>query len=627
MSANDIIEEEEISAIAADHIIAHAEHLDDNVPMSSFPHGATAPKNNRASGYPENETTTSTSSSSDDIDDLDNPNPLKFEYQALSWRQRPSHITLRVALVVQLIGIMSAVTSQLDAIVYLVCQNHFNQSEPLASFPTDGFSLAAGNSTLDGRQSFQDPRCFSSEVSALVSIFQTYMTTVTAILGVVTVPILASLSDRVGRKPIFIWTMTCSILSLLITIACCTLPVNYRLFLVASVIDGFGGSMFLMVILCCSYTSDCVREQFRAGALSVLDAFVFGGIALGPFFGSLILKASGHNLLILFFFSLMCQVIALTIVIFFLNESRSEKERVKSQGEHLTRKSSFLEERRRRRFSAHSASYASLNEASTLTEEETFEHELRFSWSLEYFIEKAREIVHNADILGPLRSLNFTHLHDRRARINAYILVFVQATLSEIIIALMPLVFLYAKTRFGWTSVENGYFISLIGGARFVVLSTLLPFVINFCRKRWPHIPDRVDVVDKRLLQGGLLFSIFGHFLMAESPTGTLLMAAVCVIAFGSGSSPLLRNAVIKHSPADRIGEVLGAASLISRLQNTVVPALFATVYSLTVKQRPQAIIEMVCALEGLMFVLISGLYLQGPITLAGVDELVNEEA
>jgi MFS family permease len=626
MSANNIIEEEETSAIVANHIVAHAEHLDNKDQMDTISRDATASKNNRTPGHPDTSSSSSSSSSdSEDNDDLDNSNPLKFEYQALSWRQRPSHITMRVAMVVQIIGIMSAVTSQLDVIVYLICQSHYNQSEPLAPLFSDAFSLAAGNNTVDRRQSFQDPRCFSTDVSALVSIFQTYMTTVTAILGVMTVPILASLSDRFGRKPIFIWTMSCSVLSLLITIACCTLPVNYRLFLVASVIDGFGGSMFLMVILCCSYTSDCVREQFRAGALSVLDAFVFGGIALGPFFGSLILKASGHDLITLFLFSLACQVIALTIVIFSLNESRSEKERVKSQGEHLNRKNSFLDERRRRRFSAHSASFANLDDASTA--EQTFEPELTFNWSLEYFIEKAREIVHNADILGPLRALNFTHLQDRRARINAYILVFVQATLSEVIIALMPLVFLYAKTRFGWTSVENGYFISLIGGARFVVLSTLLPFVINFCRKRWSHLPDGVDVLDKRLLQGGLLFSIAGHLLMAESPTGTLFMSAVCVIAFGSGSSPLLRNAVIKHSPPDRIGEVLGAASLISRLQNTIIPALFATVYSLTVKHRPQAIIELVCAVEGLMFVLISGLYLQGPIALAGVDELVNQQA
>ncbi|KAF5098072.1 hypothetical protein D0Z00_002159 [Geotrichum galactomycetum] len=484
MSANNIIEEEEASAIVANHIVAHAEYLDDEDQMSFFPHGAAVPNKNPAPGHPENDTSnssSSSSSSSEDNDDSENTNPLKLEYQALSWRERPSHITMRVAMVVQIIGIMSAVTSQLDIIVYLICQSHYNQSEPLAPLPSDAFSLAAGNNTVDGRQSFQDPRCFSA--------------------------------------------------------------------------DG----------------------------------------------------------------------LALAIVIFCLNESRSEKERAKSQGEHLTRRNSFLDERRRRRFSAHSASFANLDDASTAVE--TFEPELTFTWSLEYFIEKAREIVHNADILGPLRALNFTHLQDRRARINAYILVFVQATLSEVIVALMPLVFLYAKTQFGWTSVENGYFISLIGGARFAVLSTLLPFVINFCRKRWEHVPNGVDVLDKRLLQGGLLFSIAGHLLMAESPTGTFFMAAVCVIAFGSGSSPLLRNAVIKHSPQDRIGEVLGAASLISRLQNTFIPAMFATVYSLTVKYRPQAIIELVCALEGLMFVLISGLYLQGSVTLDGIDELVNQQA
>lgn len=624
MSANNIIEEEETSAIVANHLVAHAENLDDEdqaevrtltYDTTNFPSLLREVSGTESDNYGNN--------SNDGNAEFDDSNPLKFEYQVMPWRHRPSYIMLRVAIVIQIIGTMSAVMSQLDVIVYLVCQNHYNQLEPLPQIPSN--ILTAGNGTAHGHESFQDPRCFAREISALASIFQTYMTTITAILGVVTVPILASLSDRLGRKRIFIWAMTCNILSLMITIICCTFPVNYRFFLVASVIDGIGGSMYVMVILCCSYTSDCVREQFRAGALSVLDAFVYGGIALGPFFGSLVLKASGRNLLTLFSFSLVCQVLSLAIMIFFVNESRSEKERHKSQGEHLNRKKSFLDERRRRRFSAHSASYASIEEA--FAAEQEFEHELTFSWSREYFIEKAREIVHNVNIFGALRALAFTHLTDRRARINAFMLAVISATSSEVIIAAMPLVFLYAKTRFGWTSVENGYFISLLGSSRFVVLSTLLPVILNFCRRHWPHRPDGLDTLDIRLLQVGFFFSIAGHLLMAEAQTGGLFTSAVLVISFGSGNASLLRNALMKHAPKDRIGEVLGAASLISRLQNTIIPALFATVYSLTVKHRPQAVIEMLGAIEALMLVLISGLYLQGSVTLEGIDELVNRQA
>lgn len=627
MSANNIIEEEETSAIIANHLVAHAENLDneDQAEVRTLTYDATCenfPSLLREVSGTEFDNDRNNSNEYGNAE-LDDSNPLKFEYQVMPWRHRPSHIMLRVAIVIQIIGTMSAVTSQLDAIVYLVCQNHYNQLEPLPQIPSN--ILTAGNGTAHGHQSFQDPRCFAPEISALVSIFQTYMTTITAILGVVTVPILASLSDRLGRKRIFIWAMSCNILSLMITIICCTFPVNYRFFLVASVIDGIGGSMYVMVILCCSYTSDCVREQFRAGALSVLDAFVYGGIALGPFFGSLVLKASGRNLLTLFSFSLACQVLSLAIMIFFVNESRSEKERHKSQGEHLNRKNSFLDERRRRRFSAHSASYASIEEA--FAAEQEFEHELTFNWSREYFIEKAREILHNVDIFGPLRALAFTHLTDRRARINAFMLAVISATSSEVIIAAMPLVFLYAKTRFGWTSVENGYFISLLGSSRFVVLSALLPVIINFCRRHWQHRSDGLDRLDIRLLQGGFLFSIAGHLLMAEAQTGTIFTSAVFVISFGSGNASLLRNALMKHAPKDRIGEILGAASLISRLQNTVIPALFATVYSLTVARRPQAIIEMLGAVEALMFVLISGLYLQGSVTLDGIDEFMNQQA
>lgn len=555
-------------------------------------------------------------SDEDDEDEEDNnPNDkstLKREFQHLSWRHRPSYKLLRIALLLQIIGQMSAVTSLLDAIVYLVCQHHFKNTEPQGHIPEFSPISPTPFWTSDSGQSFQDPRCFAPEITALVGIFQTYMTTLTAILGVLTVPFLASCSDRLGRKPILLWTMTCTILSLLITITCCVFPdkVDYKLFLVSSVLDGVGGSMSIMVILCSSYTSDCVKEHYRAGALSVLDACVFGGIAVGPFIGSFILSYTDHNLILLFSISLFLQLLSIFIVLFVLPESRSERARSKSQSEHMVRKNSFLNERLRRQSSMALDASMSLESYNK-------------RWSLDCFVEKIREIIHSANILGPLKALNFSHIRESRARFNAFVLILAQATLSEVIMASMPLIFLYAKTRFSWTSVENGYFISLLGTSRFVVLSTLLPFVLNIARSRWSHSTTRVDVVDKRLLLGGLLCSIVGYFLLAEAPTGSAFMFSVTILALGSGSSPLLRNAIIKHSPKNKVGEVLGAATLIARLENIFMPAIFATVYTYTVKHRAQAIIEIIMATEFAVFLLLSCMYLDTD-KIEDVEDLVN---
>lgn len=533
---------------------------------------------------------------------------LKPEFEFLPWRQRPSYRLVRIVLLIQIIGQMSSVTSLIDAMVYLICQHHFKNSDPV-SFNSIG-SASKFPIWASGKQSFDDPRCFGPDISALVSIFHTYMTTLTAILSVFIVPYLASWSDRIGRRPILLWTMTCGILSLMITITCCTFPnqVNYKLFLVSAVLDGIGGSMGSMVVLCTSYTSDTIKEQFRAGALSILDACMFGGIAVGPLVGSFILSYTDHNLLGLFSFSMACQVFAILLMIFVVKESRSEKARHKSLSEHLSRRKSFLIDQRRR---------LSINSGDEPTSSQTW---------ITGFVEKTREIVHHLNILGPLKVIRFSHIRDPRSRFNVFVLIMAQATLSEVIQASMPLVLLFSKVKFGWTSVETGYFISFLGFSRFFILSTILPIALNIARRTWTHSATQVDAIDKRIVQIGLSFSVLGYFVLAEAPTQSVFLGSVLIMALGSGASPLLRNAIIKHAPKDKVGEVLGAGVLIARLENIFVPAIFATLYSKTVKYRAQAIIEVIMATEFLMLVLLSCMYIQGPDTIDDVERLVSEE-
>lgn len=543
-----------------------------------------------------------------EMEGQDGKSTLKPEFEFLPWRQRPSYRLVRIVLFIQILGQMSSVTSLLDAMVYLICQHHFKNLDPV-SFTGIG-SATEDPIWASGKQSFDDPRCFGPEISALVSIFHTYMTTLTAILSVFIVPYLASWSDRIGRRPILLWTMSCGILSLMITMICCTFPnqVNYKLFLVSAVLDGIGGSMGSMVVLCTSYTSDTIKDSFRAGALSILDACMFGGIAVGPLVGSFILSYTDHNLLGLFSFSMACQVFALLLMIFVVRESRSETARHKSLSEHLSRRKSFLINQRRR---------LSINDGDETTSSQ--------NWTTG-FVEKTREIFHYLNILGPLKVLRFSHIRDRRSRFNVFVLIMAQATLSEVVMASMPLVLLFSKVKFGWTSVENGYFISFLGFSRFFILSTIIPMALNIARRTCSHSATQVDAIDKRLVQVGLLFSVLGYFVLAEAPTESVFLGSVLIMALGSGASPLLRNAIIKHAPKDKVGEVLGAGVLIARLENIFVPAIFATLYSKTVRYRAQAIIEVIMATEFLMLVLLSCMYIQGPDTIDDVERLVSEE-
>lgn len=536
---------------------------------------------------------------------------LKEESQHLPWSKRPSVLLLMVIMLTVILGSTSSATSQMDALVFLICKDYYKAIEKVVPVSAVSTLMAA---VSEPPLSLTDPRCIAPEVMADVGLFQTYQTTISSVLSVFTVPFWSSYSDRVGRKPIMMLVMSCLVLNDALVFLCFLKPdgFNYRWLMVSGLVDGLVGSTNILIIMCSSYISDCIKEAYRAGVLSVLDAWLYAGLALGPLVGSLILQLMNRNLMSLFAFSLIIDVSLSFVILLVLPESRSERSRRKSIGQHLARHRSFLDEQRSRRMSSAAASVADSERPASM-------------WTKVGAIEKMRELLHHANILEPLKVLRFSYLPDKRARTNVYILIIAQATMGEAISASMTFMLLYAKSRFSFTSVENNYFISLLGSSRFVILSTLFPQVLKAARSRWPHSPTRIDFIDKRIIQMGVLFSTLGLVIMAEAPTGTIFLSSVVVMALGSGTSPLIRNAIIKHSPKNKVGEVLGAANVLAKAEGIVTPMIFATIYNCTIKYRAQAICETVVAIEFLMFLAMSCLYVENKIpSIEDVESMVQ---
>lgn len=534
---------------------------------------------------------------------------LKKEFQHLPWRKRPSAKLLMVIMLAIILGSTASATSKMDAVVFLICKDYYKALE----------AVSPSNSTMAAVMgapplSLTDPRCLAPDVMASVGVFQTYTSTISAILSVFTVPLWASYSDRVGRRPIMLLGISCFAMTDAIAITCFLRSdvFNYRWLIASGFVEGMCGSVSLVIIMCSSYISDCIKETYRAGVLSVFDAWIYAGLALGPLVGSFILEITKRNLVTLFSFSMVLDLVLLLTVLMLLPESRSERSRRKSIGAHLARHRSFLDEQRSRRMSA-----AAVNDVDDSEYVENYSSSL---WTKAGLVEKFQELVHKANFLEPLKVLKFTNLPDKRARRNVYILIVGQATMGEAISAAMTFMLLYAKSRFGFTSVENNYFISLMGTSRFVILSLVFPQILKAARARWPHSPTRIDYIDKRIIQMGLTFSTLGVLTMAEANTGTLFLCSVMIIALGSGTSPLVRNAIIKHAPKNKVGEVLGAANVLGKMQGIVTPMIFATIYNYTIKFRAQAIVETVVLLEVLIFSGMSCLYVQQHIP--GIDDV-----
>lgn len=75
---------------------------------------------------------------------------------------------------------------------------------------------------------------------------------------------------------------------------------------------------------------------------------------------------------------------------------------------------------------------------------------------------------------------------------------------------------------------------------------------------------------DKRLLQFGLLCSTFTNFCLSIAPTSSIFLSFITALCFGSGTATILKNAVIKHAPPNKVGKVLGATVYISNLMGTL---------------------------------------------------------
>lgn len=526
-----------------------------------------------------------------DSDNDDDPSEiLKPEFASLPPSLRPNYKLLFAGLALFITGYFSCIPSFIDALVYLICRHDFTYNGTPGTSPVGAGSPLVSISARD--LSYNDPRCLAPEISASVGMFQSYQTMINALFGTLTIPLYSSLSDRIGRRPIMAWAICCSLISMMITLSCLVLSpgVSYKFILLGSAIEGFGGSTTLLSIMASSYISDAVKDKHRAPILSINDAIFFGSIAVGPFLGSLVLSLFDHKIVVLFALCIACQVIFLFLVWFWLPESRTEKARRISVSQY----NKYTKSRRQ-------SSVPSMN--STPFAPESF-----FTATVLPALNSLKD-----SIVHPLEGFRLPHIPRTKPRLraNVYILISMSSMLLELAICAIPLMFLYAKTRFAWTSVENGYFMSLLGTSKFVFLAGVFPSVLHYLRTHYDYSATRVDKADMLLLRVGVLLSVLTYVLLAEAPTSSVFLGLGLLFALGSGNSPVLRNALIKHAAKGKVGELLGLSQFVSRVCSVFLPVLFAMVYNHSVKYRPQLVIEIVAGLFVVMFAIINFLHVE----------------
>jgi MFS family permease len=176
-----------------------------------------------------------------------------------------------------------------------------------------------------------------------------------------------------------------------------------------------------------------------------------------------------------------------------------------------------------------------------------------------------------------------------------------QAVSAVVSIALSNVAIIYSELTFGWTGVETGYMFSAYGIARVLQLTFLYPGLISGLRRLWHSSTHRLDMIDSTVIRISTVACTLCLCFVAYSPTGLLFGASVVSIGVGAVAGPIARNAIIKYTKKDSVGEVLGALGFVSSSGMIMAPLVFFTIFRYTVNARPHFVFELLTVIYALM--------------------------
>ncbi|KAH6607641.1 MFS permease [Trichoderma cornu-damae] len=486
------------------------------------------------------------------------------DFQHLPWWRRPSVFWLLGPYAVFALAFGGIIVPKLNLILDLVCRQYFADRQLIdPHFTYKPIVLGSDN-----------PQCNIPQVQRNVATFMLSLNLVIGGLSAVVLPKLGQLSDRHGRRKLMALASCGGLLSEVITILCAKYPqaFDYRWMILGAVFDGITGSFTAGSILSQSYTSDCTPPSKRAVSIGYIHACLFTGLALGPLLAGYFVKWTG-TLVSIFYVALGCHVFFILIVRFVLPESLSKRRQLLARD-----KLARAEAERERDASGRRPSRPSHNPFETL----------KILWPT-----------------GPGTS--------PRLRINLVALAIADTIIMGSMMAVGNVLMLYSEFKFGWGNFETSRFVSSLSMIRVAVLMVIFP-IINYVfrtrpaarRQRESGAPlveknSGADRLDVWVLRFALVSDVLGCVGYTLSRNQHLFFASGMVTAVGGLGSATVQAAVTKHVPSARVGQVLGAVGFMQALSRVVGPAMFNSLYAMTVGTFPQAI-----------FLLLGGLYFVG---------------
>ncbi|KAF8077579.1 major facilitator superfamily domain-containing protein [Lyophyllum atratum] len=372
------------------------------------------------------------------------------------------------------------------------------------------------------------------------------------------------------------------------------LPGGYWFLVLGPTVEGCVGGLTAAAAAMHAYIADTTTEANRSRTFALSLGLLFTGMAFGPTLGSLLIRVTGQ-LLSVFYVATLLHLIYASMVWFVLPESllqsQMQQSRVKYEEE--------LRDTARDRES---------NPAVGL------------------LVRVKRLFTFLSPLTVFLPELKAARLGDnplkRKRRDWNLTLLAVVYGLAVSIMGSYTFKFQYAASTFGWSSETLGYWLTLVGAARAVFLTLILPFIIKIFKpmpktvgipantvvgEEQPLLPTRPisrtppvakDVhsssFDLGLAQASLLIDAISYTFLALMPTPLFFTVFSMLGAMGAGLNPAIQSvalAMYRRRGGTESGRLFGALSVVQALSSSIVgPAMYGFVYMKTVATFPRAI-------------------------------------
>lgn len=385
-----------------------------------------------------------------------------------------------------------------------------------------------------------------------ISNIQSILATISGILGFFLSSKFGQLSDRYGRVFIFKVFNVINIFNSIFVIIYFQIIKKYNLILMIIFlsIGYFSGGVMTLISNSAGYVSDIEDKKTRTISISILMSVIYLALGIGPLISSFIVKITNSNIIILWV-SLGLSIISTILTFTLLVESKNPKSL------------QLANERYNQKYVNNSRSLSSFQFFNIIL---SFFKPINRLW-----LPKTQ----NGSIIP---------------RINVLTLIFVDIIQMSSCMGTMHVLVLYCILKFNWSTIQIGYYMSLLGFCKAFVLLVIAPLIHNLLVLKFNYRVNTqsVDDIDRILILISLIFIFLSILLLVITNNSYIVYLTAILQSLVGIISPIIHSAIVKFSANTESGEIFGVIAVTRHLQMLVFPVFFLRIYSFTVDKFPK---------------------------------------